>query len=390
MNEIFIIINDQYHFVLLDFTNNTLLWKGTYYTFYLIEKHYLKINNNDLEYTLFTEDSYIYSNLKENLIHYSVIELVHNEWNDQALLLKNEKKLFRIRDRDQFGYYTMDEQLIIDWNYWGKEKFIQLNEDIYIQESLKIMDLKTISNNNVIFIHCCNINNGFDILIDQLRTIKKTGLLHITEKCFIYVLGEKLSDHELLLDDKIEINYLRVPNDYFELKTINKIKEYVDTLDKRVNILYIHSKGVRNAGNSEVTRSWRKMMEYFLIERYEDCIKALNTEEIDTVGNNLINTFHQEKNKMVIMNENHCYHYSGNFWWASSDYIQKLDSIIIQEKDRDIQRYQAENWLLSKMIEDRTGIFFQDNTNVHPYHRWVFFQDNNKKKFIKIKKIKLE
>jgi hypothetical protein len=46
-------------------------------------------------------------------------------------------------------------------------------------------------------------------------------------------------------------------------------------------------------------------------------------------------------------------------------------------------RYRAENWILSKFPEACVGILFQDETNTHPYHRYVFDFYKNIKIFIK-------
>jgi hypothetical protein len=52
-------------------------------------------------------------------------------------------------------------------------------------------------------------------------------------------------------------------------------------------------------------------MEYFLIEKWEDCI--LKLKDYDTCGVNLNTELPSIKT-----------HYSGNFWWANSSYIRKI------------------------------------------------------------------
>jgi len=76
-------------------------------------------------------------------------------------------------------------------------------------------------------------------------------------------------------------------------------------------VLYMHTKGITQPMQS--THDWRKIMEYYCIERWQECVKKL--EEHDAVG---------------CLYMDHCYygyfpHFSGNFWWANSDYINKLD-----------------------------------------------------------------
>jgi len=55
--------------------------------------------------------------------------------------------------------------------------------------------------------------------------------------------------------------------------------------------LYIHTKGVNKSGNQEVIESWRNMMEYNLINQFKFCNYLLNNEIVNTIGNNIINTF---------------------------------------------------------------------------------------------------
>jgi hypothetical protein len=51
-------------------------------------------------------------------------------------------------------------------------------------------------------------------------------------------------------------------------------------------------------------------MLYFLVDKYKDCINKMD-ETYDTVGCNY--------------KENPYHHYSGNFWWANSNYIKTLN-----------------------------------------------------------------
>jgi hypothetical protein len=78
------------------------------------------------------------------------------------------------------------------------------------------------------------------------------------------------------------------------------------------NILYLHTKGVTCPMNS--TRDWRNVMGHFCVERWKDCVEKLKSH--DAVG---------------CLYMDHCYygyfpHFSGNFWWATSDYISRLDN----------------------------------------------------------------
>ena len=112
------------------------------------------------------------------------------------------------------------------------------------------------------------------------------------------------------------------------------------------------------------------MMQYFLIEKNDDCIK--NLTKYDILGNNLVNLYCYEKDNISI-NKLHTLHYSGNFWWSKKTYIDKLPYLMNDFTNKSINtRYRAENWICSNYPDAKIGIIFQDDTNTHPYHRYVF------------------
>ena len=71
---------------------------------------------------------------------------------------------------------------------------------------------------------------------------------------------------------------------------------------------------------------WRKYMEYFIIENYESCLVIL--DKYDACGVNLCS--------------NPTKHFSGNFWWSTSEYIKKLTDL--KDIDRG-HRWNAEFWI---------------------------------------------
>jgi len=56
----------------------------------------------------------------------------------------------------------------------------------------------------------------------------------------------------------------------------------------------------------------------------------------------------------------------------------------LKKENRYKQRYQAENWILSKKEIKKTGILYQNNTNLHPYHRFIFYDYRNKNIYLKL------
>lgn len=91
------------------------------------------------------------------------------------------------------------------------------------------------------------------------------------------------------------------------LKQLHKItKEHIPDKSK---IWYIHTKAARHQKNKFEALcgdSWRNYMQYFIIERHEDCIQALNNHDVAGI-------------------EWHFDHFAGNFWWATSNYIKRIE-----------------------------------------------------------------
>ena len=97
---------------------------------------------------------------------------------------------------------------------------------------------------------------------------------------------------------------------------------------------YLHSKGVSHGTNANI-ESWVQYMEYFCIEQYKACIEMLQTH--DTVGVNL------QKDPL--------WHYSGNFWWANSNYIKTLEKLDVNKSSNPCffsERWYCEFWLFDK------------------------------------------
>jgi hypothetical protein len=426
MNKIYIIndlIQNEY---ILDFSNNTLYENNlieeniSKYKFEIINKNELIItwSNNNIELDnnttfetysdielFYTDDSYLYfstNNYESNKNKIKKIYLINSitkpekELNEQVIINFDNNTIKRIDNTKCYGRIlykknslenTEDNfeninKIIVDWNNNGREIFIKFDKYSYIEQSynteyeiLKTLNLnkKNIFNIPIhIFIHICIIQNWEEIFNDQIKYIKTSGLYDKVEKIHLGILGN--IDKSYFNDEKFDILFIDERLDLYELNTINYIKNICYHIDYEIYILYIHTKGVRKAGNEEVIKSWRNMMEYFLIEKFEECINYLNI--YDTLGCNAVNKYCTDFEKISI-NKNHAFHYSGNFWWSKKSYIDKLPFIeILLNNESFLTRYKAENWILSDYSNlnsnSKFGIIFQDNTNTHPYHRYVF------------------
>jgi len=358
------------------------------YNFEILNKNELNIiySNNESE-IFYTNDSYIYIlnelyEIYKNI--YLKLFLINDNWNDQIILNLDKKNIFRIKHDDQNGDIIEynDTKLIINWERWGSEIFIKIDDKKYVKEYSKYHN-KLLNNPSFdlnlnlplipiyIFIHICTIENWKEIYEDQINNLKKSGLYDLSTKIFIGILGNTDLSY-FLLDSKITILYYDINIEIYEIPMINHILKICKNETHEINILYIHTKGVRKAGNDNVIYSWRKMMEYFLIENYKYCIK--NLEYYDTLGCNAINDFCVDIDIVSVQkNKTHACHYSGNFWWSKKSYIEKLPYLEVDLSNKsNLTRFRAENWILSEYPNGKFGLLFQDSTNIHPYHRYVF------------------
>jgi hypothetical protein len=131
-----------------------------------------------------------------------------------------------------------------------------------------------------------------------------------------------------------------------EIPTINLIHTFCEH-NPNCEILYLHTKGTTfyNNPNKQFVTDWKNMMLYFLVEKHTDCFEIL--KKYDATGCNYITTTFKN-------------HFSGNFWWANSNYIKQLKRL------PDIcDRHESEWWILSNKLAKSYEIH---NSSTNHYH----------------------
>jgi len=234
-------------------------------------------------------------------------------------------------------------------------------EGIYIKESLQdnysdyFESIKT-----VCFIHSCTLEHtGTTRLIELLDRIKASGLLEHIDQMFIVNIGLNIN---IEFPKSKVINYSNNPQ-LWEIPTINLIHTY-SKHNPNVKLLYLHTKGITHTPNNtspqkiKAVNDWINLLLYCCVDNYDKCIKLL--DKYDTVSC-------EYSSKPVD-------HYSGNFWWANTNYIKDLNPIITTE------RYDAEFWVLSKPNVNYFNIIstnldhFRDPVSIETYKQkmvWV-------------------
>lgn len=166
-----------------------------------------------------------------------------------------------------------------------------------------------------IYFICC-INNYLEVVEEQLSILNE-GLLQNTKQLIIFITNYTHTSIEL---DNIISKY-NIDNAKFILVTssenvyekfaINNYKKYI--VDDDYYLYYFHTKGLKNKEDPlmNVFSSRRKILNYYTLKMYNINIQLL--ENYDAVGCSL----HLYPKK----------HFSGNFWWSKSSYVNVLQNI---------------------------------------------------------------
>jgi len=177
------------------------------------------------------------------------------------------------------------------------------------------------------------------LLYEQLDCVEGSELYHYCEVEICVSsnqenykkLQENIKSYSFLKSSWFDTNIGENKNHY-EGTTLLKLYDECDSYD---NVGYIHSKGMTSL--SKQVNRWRKVLEYGVIEKWNDNINALN-KGYDVSG---------------IIWSQAIYHFGGNFWWARSSYIKTLPRPVIKKWNKEIVpigsnwsgRFRYEGWI---------------------------------------------
>ena len=212
----------------------------------------------------------------------------------------------------------------------------------------------------VVFYHLYIQNHFFPLWINEQFNILKTSGLSNDATIYTYITTP--IEFKEIVEAYINQNFSFV--NILDIRTTDKPTIYEgSTLKHLYNfslkqdnpILYFHSKGsslslenIKYFPNKN-SYDWRNLMQYFCIEKYKDCLDLLNTH--DVVGVNW---------------ESHPqFHFSGNFWWANSEYIRKLPDPLDLENFVRFNRCSMEFWIGFNSPK----FYCLHNSNVDHYHK---------------------
>jgi len=173
-----------------------------------------------------------------------------------------------------------------------------------------------------VYLHVCTINDWKRVATQILECIQESGLAKIMTELRVTVLGEsqKFTDFMNSYNLPWTLVYHSPDLSLYERPCLESLREYAVTSPEPFYALYLHTKGIVN--DSPQTRDWVKMLLWFNVTNFKNCLEAL--QSCSTCGINL----HDLKGTGVKSFSQKSLHYSGNFWWAKSEYISKLPASI--------------------------------------------------------------
>jgi hypothetical protein len=254
----------------------------------------------------------------------------NNEWEKRLPIIREEKK--KVLNCYNF-YPTLSRVIhsIREMDIYEKEiqpymKNYELNKNILKERKNE--------SKKVCFLHSCHVQHiGTDIrdsLIEQV--IEGVDILFIIE----------YGEYKLVEHPKVMYIYYGRDIDKYEIPTLKCLHTF-SCHHPNWNVLYIHTKGVSYHPETLLynnMKKWRDyMMEHLLFE-----VEPLGNYE--TSGCNYLDAPYP--------------HYSGNFWWASTNYIRRLSIASL------INKHDSEWWILS----DNPNKKIIANSNINYYEQF--------------------
>lgn len=213
-----------------------------------------------------------------------------------------------------------------------------------------------------IFYHCLFtfspdsvLPHAISVADEQMKMLESSGLLGACNEFYVGVNGGEESRvyAESIIPSKSHIIYhgLKCRT---ELRTLMYLQKTMKGR-KGWRVLYFHSKGATHPATDQMSTNWRNCMMRSLVSNWRVCLDALN--RVDSVGCHW-------KEGQVDGTQNL---WGGNFWWATSDFLNKLPPIeshpripIMGGVDAVEARFEAEVWLGSSGHRPRVRDFHPD------------------------------
>lgn len=183
--------------------------------------------------------------------------------------------------------------------------------------------------------------HAISVVNEQMEQLRDSGLLAACSEFHACVNGGEESRvfAESIFPSKAQIVY-HGNRCRTEIRTLMRLQKTMKNL-KGWRVLYFHSKGASAQADDQMRTNWRNCMMRHLVDNWRVCVYTLG-KSVDSVGCHW-------KEGQVDGTQNL---WGGNFWWATSDFLNTLPPIeshpripIMGGIDALEARFEGEVWL---------------------------------------------
>ena len=203
-----------------------------------------------------------------------------------------------------------------------------------------------------IFYHIAQMGMSAFIYQQQLHRLYTSGLIGAADYIHFGVNG----DNELFnVPDKVVV--VQNKNWKEETETLISLRDFCNR-NPDYKVLYFHTKGVSKG--TLTVNAWRLMMEYFVIDKWRECVEKLN--EYDCVGSNLSPVGETLwSNGSITKPVEGSYNFTGTFWWANAKHIQTLNDDLLYSD----YRIDRELWIGSNPNSNPGTLYQPEECNLY-------------------------
>lgn len=153
-----------------------------------------------------------------------------------------------------------------------------------------------------------------EVVLEQFRVLSRAGFKETLNITFLGCMKdfEFVREMAFFLDINIELIHQECNLMQFEFPSIRAIQAVARSRkgQEPEAVVHFHTKGVSRPGDPGI-HWWRWIMNAYVLNRWKDAIEHL--QDHDAAG--------------VAWNSSPSPHFCGNFWWARTDWLAKLDDI---------------------------------------------------------------
>ena len=212
----------------------------------------------------------------------------------------------------RFTKEQIEKLLLIKWWDWNDNK-INKNSHLLCDDQIdKFIEthIQNISSIYGVYFICC-IGDYKNIVKEQMECVVSSGLFEKVRTIFVFICQYNEEVMDILQEYISKLHIISTPSNLYEKFAINNFRSYLPD-DNPYYLFYFHSKAVTNSLNN-INHIIRKNLNYFILQKHNLCLYWLE-KSYDAVGTQLTKYPHL--------------HFSGNFWWASSNHLQKINPTI--------------------------------------------------------------